>query len=375
MQIPHHILQASGVDEAVDLLLRDARESGASEVVFEPSSDNIAVRLRRDGLVHEWFRLSKTAYGKMVVRLQMLARMREEANLSMQEKALRRTAFGSEIESAFCTVPVSRGEKAVLRFRLPRRSLEDLGLTAEQRGGLVTFLKRNSGLLLLVGPRRSGCTTALYALLERAAGTGRSVSLIEADSEADLRGIDQETIDPVSGRVSSLLVRAAVARGARIIGLGGLRDEASAALAVSAAEHRLVIAVVEGQTFSEALSGMLEMRVDPDALASVLMGVLTQRLGRRVCPECLRLRETPLEEAARKWPRPVVRALFGKEKKQTFAYAGKCSRCWHTGHRGQIGIFEWRDLAKLQHDPSTLLADAARKALAGLIAPEELLRL
>jgi type II secretory ATPase GspE/PulE/Tfp pilus assembly ATPase PilB-like protein len=368
-------LKETEIDAAVDLLLRDAADSGVTELFLEPLVKDAVVRVRRDGLLHEWFHQAKESHERFIRHLKVLARLREDVDFSCQENPLRRVVDGVEIEGRLSVVPVPEGEKAVVRFRVPRPGLADLGLSSTQRDGLRRCLKKTSGLLLLAGPRRSGLTTTLYALLEETDIFRRHASLIETVSQADLHGIDQEAVDPVSGRATASLLRAAIARGAGIIGLGSLREEAAAALAVSAAEHRLVIAVVEGKTLSGALNRLLELRVEPKAVARVLSGVLLQRLARRVCPDCQRRYTMTAEEARVVWPLALMRPLFGKNRTQAFVRGAKCAHCRFTGHRGQLGVFEWRDLLVPERRPSTLLDDGVRKVLSGAIAPEELMRL
>ena len=278
------------------------------------------------------------------------------------------------IESRVLVVPVLEGEKVVVRFRVPRPSLSELGLSTEQRTGLDRCMKRKTGLVLLAGPRRSGRTTTLYALLEALDVSRRQTSLIELEEQAELHGIDQETTEPVFGRTPAMLLRAAVARGAEVVALGALRDEASAALAVSAAQHRLVIAVVESETLSGALNRLLELRIEPKPLSRVLAGVLVQRLLRRVCSDCRRVETIRAEEALAAWPRALVRRVFGGRQSLTFERGSKCDRCYYTGYRGQVGVFEWRDLISPKRRTRTLLDDGVEKALSGAIAPEELLR-
>jgi type II secretory ATPase GspE/PulE/Tfp pilus assembly ATPase PilB-like protein len=368
-------LKEAETDVAVDRLLRDASASGVSELFLEPSSKDAIVRVRRDGLLHEWFHQTKESHARFVRRLKMLARLREDADFSCQENPLRRVVDGVEIESGVSVVPVLDGEKAVVRFRSPRLGLAEIGLSSSQRVGLERCLRRMSGLLVLAGPSRSGVTTTLYALLEEADAFRRHVSLIESVSQDELHGVDQETTDPVSGRTASSLLRAAIARGASVIGLGALRDEASAALVVSAAEHRLVIVVVGAKTLSGALNRFLELRVEPKILARVLSGVLVQRLARRVCPDCRRRDIMTREEAAAVWPRALVRRVFEKNRTQAFERGTKCAACRYTGHRGQLGVFEWRDLHVPERRSASLLGDGVQKVLSGAIAPEELLRL
>ncbi len=374
MPIPHHILKETSIDAAVDLLLHDASAAGVSEVFLEPSARDAVVRVRRDGLLHEWFHQSKESHGKFLERLKQLARLHEEAPLARQERPLRRAASGEEVEGWIEIVPVLEGEKAVLHLQGERLGLDTLGMDRIQQEGLKRHLRSTSGLLVLAGPRRSGLTTTLHALLEAANPSRAHVALLEKEFRADVLGVDQEPAEPANGRSLSSLLRAAAARGAEIIGLGTLNDEATAALAVSIAEHRLVIAVLEAESMPDALHGLLELRIEAKHAARVLSGVLVQRLARRVCSDCRRRATMTRAEAAVVWPSALVRRVFGKNEVITIERGMKCETCRFTGHQGQVGLFEWNDLAVPARQRLTLLDDGLRKVLSGAIAPEELLR-
>lgn len=376
MPIPFHILKEAPIDRAVDLLLFEAADAEASELIFEPSEKNAVVRMRRDGMLHDVFRHPTPAHEGVLRRLKELARLRESAPLSAQSAPLRRVVDNASLEGQFAVVPLLEGEKGLLRLRPSRRQLQDLGFSDEERQRILRILRRPTGLLLLVGPRHSGVTTTLHALLEASLASRTRATLIEDRGEAEIVGVTQEEVDVVSGRTYSALARAAFARGAEVIGIGALRDEATAAVVASAAEHRLVIAVVEATTASQALGRLLDLRIDPRRMSIVLNGVLTQRLVRRTCTRCLRRETVTLEYArASEWPRGFTRAFFGKEKERSVARGGKCDACRFTGHQGQIGVFELLDLTAGRRARVSLREDAIGKAHSGMIAPEEALRL
>ncbi len=376
MPIPHHILKEPSIDRAVDILLRETVEAGSSELVLEPQLRDAVARMRRDGLMHELFRQPKQAHRDFMARLKRLAHLRDDAPLAFQEGGLRRWADGASIEAHLSIVPVMEGEKAVLRFRSATPRFDGLGLSETHRAPLQRMLQKKNGLILLAGPRRSGRTTTLRALLEVTGPLRRQVLLIASRDEGDLLGAEEEHIDAVAGRTASSLLRGAVARGAEIIGLDALRDEEAAAIAVSAAAHRLVIAVVEARDISSAFLSLLDLRVESRSAARALSGVLMQRLVRRACPECRR-RETltRTEASVLGWPSALAKRLFENTETQTFTRGGKCDACLFTGHQGQIGVFELRDLTSAGRRQPTLLDDGARKVLAGTIAPEEVFRL
>ncbi len=376
MPIPYHILKESSIDQAVDLLLFEAASASASELILEPNNQGASVRMRRDGLVHELFRHSKETHVAFITRLKELAHLREDAPVAAQEGLLRRAVDHASAEGHLSVVPVLEGEKALLRLRPERPGFMELGFSEDHRALLLRVLKRRSGLLLIAGPRRSGLTTTLHALLETVSAWRDHVALIEDRGEADLPGIDQEEADAPASRNFSSLLRSALARGADVIGLGALRDEETAAIAMSAAEHRLVIAVVEADTASKALMRLLDLRVEPRRAAGVLTGVLTERLARRVCADCRRRETLTLNEAlSTGWPKSLARKFFDTKSAAVITRGEKCEACRTTGHRGQIGLFELMDLTAPERRRATLMEDGVRKALAGTIAPEELLRL
>ncbi len=376
MPIPYHILKEAPIDRAVYLLLFEAADAEASELIFEPNEKNAVVRMRRDGLLHDVFRHPTAAHESVLRRLKELARLRTYAPLSAQSAPLRRVVDAVSLEGQLMVVPLLDGEKGFLRLRPPRRALQDLGISDEVRQRLLRLLRRPAGLLLIAGPRRSGVTTTLHALLEACAVLRTRVALVEDRGEAEIIGVTQDEVDVVSERTSAALVRAALARGAEVIGIGALRDEATAAVVASAAEHRLVIAVLEAATASQAIGRLLDLRIDPRRASVLLNGVLTQRLVRRTCRQCLKREMVTLEHArAADWPRGFTRAFFGKETAREIARGGKCDRCRFTGHQGQIGVFELLDATGARGERTSLREDAVRTVRAGIVAPEEAIRL
>ncbi|WKZ29684.1 MAG: ATPase, T2SS/T4P/T4SS family [Patescibacteria group bacterium] len=340
-----------------------------------PQAQHAIVRVRRDGLLHDWFRLPKEAHEKFLGRLKRLARLQESAPLAFQDGPLRRMADGQDVEGWIEIVPVLEGEKAVIRLRAEPLGLDALGLESTDLERLRRCVRSSAGLLLVVGPRRAGLSTTLHALLEAAEPARRHVALVEKDFHGDLPGVDQHASDPSVGRSIASLLRASAASGAEVIGLGALHDEAAAALAVSIAEHRLVIAVLEAESMQEALRRLLELRIEARSAARVLKGVLVQRLARRVCSECRRRDAMTRAQADQSgWPRSLTRRVFDTRHPRTVVRGAKCEHCQFTGHRGQIGVFEWNDLVAPRRRRNTLLDSGVHKVLNGAIAPEEILR-
>ena len=192
MPIPYHILKEAPIDRAVDLLLFEAVDASASELIFEPNAQNAVVRMRRDGMLHDIFRQQPLAHDGVLRRLKELARLRDDAPMAMQSAPLRRVVDGMSLEGRCSIVPLLEGEKASVRLRPPRKGIDELGLSEDALQRLLRLLKRPAGLVLISGPRRSGTTTTLHALLEAGASSRKNVALIEERVEAEILGVHQE---------------------------------------------------------------------------------------------------------------------------------------------------------------------------------------
>jgi len=287
------------------------------------------------------------------------------------------------------TIPTVHGESIVMRL-LDRSSvfvpLERLGFPAETQRRFEALIRRPHGILLVTGPTGSGKTTTLYAALEKINSPDRKIITIEDPVEYQLRGVNQIAVKPKIGLTFATGLRHIVRQDPDVILIGEIRDLETAEIAIqSALTGHLVFSTLHTNDAPSAITRLEDMGVQPYLIASVLQGVLAQRLVRRICAAC-RCPDTP--------PAADIEALGIRPAPGTTLWRGQgCDACRGTGYRGRSGIYELfaiteevqslilrrvssREIRRhaLEAGMSTLRADGWAKACAGVTTVEELLR-
>ena len=315
---------APAVQALNELLLR-AIEAQASDIHIEPSERRVRVRFRVDGLLHEEAFLPPAHGLGVVARLKVLAGMDIAEKRLPQDGRVRVRTGEQEIDLRVSTMPTVHGEKAVLRL-LPKTALavwrvSDLGLSESNLEKLLGALSSPWGMILIAGPTGSGKTTTLYAALNELNRPQVNIVTVEDPVECVLEGVNQTQINPKAGVTFASALRSLLRQDPDVIMVGEIRDPETAAVAVRAAvTGHLVLSTVHTGDAASAVVRLLDMGVEPYLLASSLLLVLSQRLVRRVCPQC--------SGAAAGEPAGVR----GKGR--------GCPHCRHTGYRGRLGVHE-----------------------------------
>ncbi len=280
---------------AVDALLSEAWRLGASDAHVAPEVDAFRVRLRVDGVLREVARLPREALPLLVQRIKVLAGLLTYRTDVPQDGRVPREKSGGPGELRVSVVPTLHGEKAVLRLlgaAAGPEALDALGWPEGELAALRAALRQPQGLLAFCGPAGSGKTTAIYAALREvvaggAAGAPRSCVTIEEPVEAALDGVDQTPVDRLGGLDFAAALRALLRQDPEVIFVGEVRDGETAAIAVEAGlTGHLVLTTIHAGGSCEALARLLDLGVEPFALASTLRQVFAQRLVRRTCAPC-----------------------------------------------------------------------------------------
>jgi general secretion pathway protein E len=374
----------------VNLLISRAVEAGASDIHFEPFEDRLIVRNRIDGILHEVEAPPKRLQPAVISRVKIMARMNIAERRLPQDGRIRMKVKDGEIDIRVSTVPTIFGESLVLRL-LDRSSvfigLDDLGFEPEILQSYERLIMKPYGMILVTGPTGSGKTTTLYAALDKINSEEKKIITIEDPVEYQLEGINQIQVKPKIGLDFADGLRSIVRQDPDIIMVGEIRDRETADIAVqSALTGHLVFSTVHTNDAAGAITRLLDMGVEDYLLSSSIIGVLAQRLIRKVCSSCQvedPSQRTLLEEMG-----------FPVKKKGVVFYSGEgCPECSHTGYRGRIGIFELLQVTdkirrQIMHDPSageikslarsldmtTLRDDGLRKVAAGLSTVSEVVR-
>jgi len=318
----------------VNLLISRAVEQRASDIHIEPFENELKVRYRIDGVLHDVEAPARRLQAAIVSRIKIMAKLNIAERRLPQDGRIKLRLMGREIDLRVSTLPTLYGESVVLRI-LDRSSivvnLDSLGFPEDTLTQFNRLITKPYGMILVTGPTGSGKTTTLYGALDKINSPDKKIITIEDPVEYQLFGVNQIHVKPQIGLTFANGLRSIVRQDPDVIMVGEIRDAETAEIAIQAAlTGHLVFSTLHTNDAAGAVSRLLEMGVEDYLLASSLLGVLAQRLVRRMCTKCRR----PAEMAAE-----VLRDIGGDGGTQVFEGQG-CEDCTHTGYRGRLGIFE-----------------------------------
>ncbi|MCP3060763.1 GspE/PulE family protein [Myxococcus sp. K38C18041901] len=327
------------VVQAVDYLLRYAFDNRASDIHIEPKRATSMVRLRIDGVLHPVYSLPAQVHPPIVSRVKMLSRIDISEKRKPQDGRIKTERDGREVELRVSTLPTAFGEKVVIRIFDPETLVQDiaqLGFEPDEKANFESWIDQPHGLILVTGPTGSGKTTTLYSALKALAGPDVNVTTIEDPIEMVWDAFNQVQVQPKVGLDFAGALRHILRQDPDVIMVGEIRDAETAENAIqSALTGHLVLSTLHTNDALGAVARMRDLGVPSFLLAQSLLGVMAQRLLRRVCSHCAEETAlTPDELLALQVPLPLlpggVRLLKG---------AG-CVRCRGTGFIGRTGVFE-----------------------------------
>ena len=376
----------------VDWVLQFAFEQGASDIHLEPRKDTGKVRFRIDGVLHTIYKMPANTLMAVISRIKILGRMNVAEKRKPQDGRLKtRTPKGQETELRLSTLPTAFGEKLVMRIFDPEvlvRSFEQLGF----EGGLLSdwqaLTAHSHGIILVTGPTGSGKTTTLYSSLKQLATEEVNVCTIEDPIEMLEPSFNQMQVNQGIDLGFADGVRALMRQDPDIIMVGEIRDHDTANMAIQAAlTGHLVLSTLHTNDAPSSLTRLHDLGIQPFLTAATILGVLAQRLVRKLCPHCKA--ETFINE--QEWKNLTFD--YAIEMPDFVFHAVGCEQCRHTGYKGRVGIYEFMPLSletkqmiSANADLNQLRAQAkkekveplriagARKVLAGMTTLEEVLR-
>jgi len=320
----------------VNMLINRAVEQRASDIHIEPFENELKVRYRIDGVLHEVETPARRLQAAIVSRIKIMAKLNIAERRLPQDGRIKLRLLGKEIDLRVSTLPTLYGESVVLRI-LDRSSiivnLDSLGFPEETLAQFSRLITKPYGMVLVTGPTGSGKTTTLYGALDKINSPDKKIITIEDPVEYQLLGVNQIHVKPQIGLTFANGLRSIVRQDPDVIMVGEIRDFETAEIAIQAAlTGHLVFSTLHTNDAAGAVSRLLEMGVEDYLLASSLLGVLAQRLVRTVCQKC----REPAEMAAE-----VMSEITGGNGEVVQAMWGRgCEECAHTGYRGRQGIFE-----------------------------------
>jgi len=330
-------LAQAPIVQAVEMMLTQAVRDRASDIHIEPQEDCVLVRNRIDGVLHDAVRLPLGVHGAILTRIKVMANLNIAERRRPQDGQFSASIGDNKVDFRVATVEGSHGEMAVLRvldksmllLRLP-----DLGLSPAVLPPFEKLLAAPFGMILVSGPTGSGKTTTLYAALQQLDAKQRNIMTIEDPIEYSFKGINQIQVNRQANITFPVGLRAIMRQDPDIILVGEIRDTETATTAVKAAiTGHLVLTSIHANDAVSALIRLIDMGVEPFLVTSAVIGSLSQRLVRRVCPYCGQMTEVPPPEAA------AYEAEMG-EVKEKFLVGRGCNFCSRSGFLGRVGVFE-----------------------------------
>ncbi len=323
--------------QVVNMLLSQAVSDGASDIHIEPMGDCVRVRNRIDGALHEVQRLPSSMGPALVSRIKVMANMNIVERRRPQDGQIEIEVDSVPLDVRVSTTSVVNGEKCVMRILDKRRalfSLRDLGMPAETLTVFEGLTRSPYGMVICAGPTGSGKTTTLYASLTRINREEINVMTLEDPVEYVFPTVNQIQINEAAGITFAGGLRSILRQDPDAILVGEIRDVETARIAVQAAlTGHLVLSSLHATDSVAALHRFLDMGIESFLISSSVLGVVGQRLVRRLCPECKVAYEPTAEEFA-------IWDNAGMPPKREFFQSTGCVFCSETGYQGRIGVYE-----------------------------------
>jgi type IV pilus assembly protein PilB len=375
----------------INVIITTAIRDKASDIHIEPERRAVRVRYRIDGVMHEIMALPKYLHAALVSRIKIMAELNIAERRLPQDGHIRVRHEGKDWDIRVATIPTVFGEKSVLRL-LEQGSvvqgLERLGLFPETQAELESIIVQPHGIILSTGPTGHGKTTTQCAILTKLVSPEINIMTVEDPVEYVIPGVNQVLVNRKAGLTFAAALRSFLRLDPDIIMVGEIRDMETAETAIQASlTGHLVLSTLHTNDAPTSITRLIDMGIEPFLVSASLIGVLAQRLGRRICKECKEPYKPPADALARLGFPP------GSNDNVTFYRGRGCETCRQTGYKGRIGIFELmlmnaeiRDLiikraplgeiraACAANGMKTLKEDGIAKVVEGITTIEEVMR-
>jgi general secretion pathway protein E len=376
--------------QALNLIIEEAVKARSSDIHIEPQEDRVRIRYRIDGTLQDMMSLPASVHRALISRIKILGGLNIADHFRPQDGQFSTEAKGRQIDLRVATAPTVQGERATLRIldkSLATMGLSELGMLPDTLEKFENMIKVPYGMILVSGPTGAGKTTTLYAAINSLDTMGRNIITIEDPAEYRFKDINQIQINPQAGITFASGLRSILRLDPDVILVGEIRDAETANIATQAAlTGHLMLSSVHANDAAGVLSRLFDLKVETFLIASAVIGVVAQRMVRRICPDCAHLIEASTAEQM------AYENEMG-EKESKFLYGTGCKSCAYTGYLGRTGIFEILSMNDeigtmvCNHASSTairaqavkdgmisMMKDGMRKVKTGVTTPSEVLR-
>ncbi|MDD4358471.1 MAG: GspE/PulE family protein [Candidatus Pacebacteria bacterium] len=386
----------------VAALLRHGVEAKASDVHIEPTTTEVKIRFRVDGLLNDSLKIPLATHSAIIARIKILSRLRIDETRIPQDGRFSTRIDNKEIDFRVSTFPTKLGEKVAIRILDPTeglRTYKEIGLSENNLEILKEQINKPYGMILSTGPTGSGKTTTLYAILQQLNQPDVNIVTLEDPIEYFVSGVNQSQIRPEIGYTFAKGLRSVVRQDPDVIMVGEIRDEESANLATHAAlTGHIVLSTIHTNNAIGVVSRLVDMKIRPFLIPASLNIAIGQRLARKLCPYCMekveiipKVEKMMISELSK--IKKEIRDKLNIPSKLCIYKSKGCPKCNNKGEKGRIGIFEILSMNKelekiIIENPTesalvveasrqgmvTMRQDAILKALEGKISMEEVLR-
>lgn len=321
----------------VNSIIERAVVEGASDIHLEPSEGDMNIRMRVDGRLHSMLQVPRDLQESVVSRMKIMGRMDIAEHRIPQDGRAEIRIKSKDIDLRLSTLPTIYGEKIVIRLLNREAALLDragIGIRSDDSKKMDRLLQHNSGVILLVGPTGSGKSSTMYTMIKELNQDTVNLITLEDPVEYHVDGITQVQINEKTGMTFANGLRAILRQDPDIICVGEIRDGETAEIAMRAAmTGHLVISTLHTEDAISAIDRLRDMGVEPYLIAGGLRGIISQRLVRKICPNCKEAYE-PAEDK-------MELMGFDPMSHNTFYHGKGCPLCFHSGYRGRTGVFEF----------------------------------
>ena len=376
--------------DIVNEILVDASSRGASDIHFDPKDDVLQIRIRIDGRLVNYATVPNEYIKNLVTRIKIISGMNITESRLPQDGAIKGKVKDIELDLRVSSINTNKGEKIVIRildYTLSLNGIENLGFSDYNYKKVIEMINEPNGIILVTGATGTGKTTTVYSMLQRLCNETTNIMSIEDPVEMDIDNVNQIQVNNEIGLTFATALRSILRQDPNIIMIGEIRDSDTATIAIRASvTGHLVLSTLHTNDSLSTIERLMDMDVEKYLLAEALEGIISQKLARRLCPHCKKLRKTTPYE------KELIKKTLDMDVDEIYEAVG-CEKC-HRGYKGRIAFQEVLKIdQKIQDalsmnirkdklrnlvyndDVITLLQDGMIKVLRGDTTIEELLRL
>ena len=375
--------------DIVNEMIIDAVKNGGSDIHFDPTPEDLIVRIRVDGSLLDYAKVPTTVKKNLITRIKIISGMNITETRLPQDGAIKGLIDTLDVDLRVSSLPIVDGEKIVIRildYRMSLNGLESIGLTKDNFTKVNELIKKPNGIIMITGATGSGKSTTVYSMLQVLNTTERNIITVEDPVEMKIAGINQVQVMSEIGLTFGNTLRSILRQDPDIIMIGEIRDDETARIAVRASiTGHLVLSTIHTNNSLNTIERLLDMDVERYLLGSALSGIISQRLVKKLCPKCRSARPTNSYE------KNLFKKVLNMDVEQIYI-PGTCNECIN-GYKGRIAVHEVleitqdikdaivgnirkEDLRRLVYgkDANTLLKDGLIKVMEGYTSIDEILR-